>query len=173
MSENPPPSLSFADAAPEGTPASPAYIDAVNAARFVKGFGITALVYSLTTVCGIGLLSGGIGLGVGLFILRYDTGTYYKYLGIAVIVMALIGAAIPLGVFICPIVLSGAVLWKGVEILRLLSREGQGDEDWQTTRTRAVIGTITSGVGITISLVLLLLSIVAMILLASKRFPQS
>lgn len=173
MSDNPSPPLSFADASSEGAPASVAYIDAVNAARFVKGFGITALVYALTTLCGIGLLSGGIGLGVGLFILRYDSGTYYKYLGIAVIVMAIVGAAIPLGFFICPIVLAGAVLWKSIEILRLLSREGQSDDDWQVTRNRAVIGTITSGVGIAISLVFLLLSVVGMILVASKKIPQS
>jgi hypothetical protein len=44
----------------------------VNASRFVKGFGITALIYSLVGVVGVPLLGGGIGLGVSLFIMRYD-----------------------------------------------------------------------------------------------------
>ena len=171
MSDNFTPPLSFADASPEGLPASVAYIEAVNASRFVKGFGITALVYALTTGCGISLLGGGIGIGVGLFILRYDSGTFYKYLGIAVIILAIAGAAIPLGLFLCPIVLAGAVLWKGIEILRLLSREGQSDEDWAVTRKRALTGAITSGAGIVISLSLLLLSVIAMILVASKKIP--
>lgn len=165
--------LSFADASPEAHPASAAYIEAVNAARFVKGFGITALVYALTTGCGIGLLGGGIGVGVGLFILRYDSAKYYKYLGIAVIILAIVGAPIPLGFFVCPIVLAGAVLWKGIEILRLLSREGQSDEDWPVTRKRALTGAITSGAGIVLSLGFLLLSLAAMVLMATKKIPLS
>lgn len=171
MSDNFTP-LSFSDASPESQPASAAYIEAVNGSRFVKGFGITALVYALTTVCGIALLGGGIGIGVGLFILRYDSGTYYKYLGIAVIVMAIAGAALPLGVFLCPAVLSGAVLWKGVEILQLLSREGRNDDDWPATRQRALVGTITSGIGIAISLILLLLTIIGTALMATRQFSQ-
>ncbi|HEU4391629.1 MAG TPA: hypothetical protein VFV34_27825 [Blastocatellia bacterium] len=45
---------------------SPAYSEAVNASRFVKGFGITALVQSLLMFTGINLLGAGVGLGIGL-----------------------------------------------------------------------------------------------------------
>jgi hypothetical protein len=49
-----------------GAPArysSHSFREAVNASRFVKGFGITALVYSLVSMFGVSLLGGGIGLG--------------------------------------------------------------------------------------------------------------
>ena len=49
---------------------SPSFNEAVNASRFVKGFGITALIYSLVGVLGVPSLGGGIGLGAGLFIMR-------------------------------------------------------------------------------------------------------
>jgi hypothetical protein len=48
----------------------------VNGSRFVRGFGITALIYSLVGVVGVPLLGRGIGLGVGLFIMRYDQAKY-------------------------------------------------------------------------------------------------
>lgn len=166
MSENfaPPPSFSDQTTSYQNQPTT--YTDAVNHARFVKSFGITALVYALTTVLGMPVLGGGIGVGVGLFILRYDTGNYYRYLGIAIIVLSIAGALLPFGVFLGPLILSSAVLWKGVEVLRVLSREGRDDDDWPVTRKRAIIGSVTSGIGIAITILLLLLSIVAAILMA-------
>jgi len=69
---------------------SSSFNEAVNAARFVKSFGIAALTYSIGLLFGK-VLGGGIGLGIGLFILRYDSAKYYRVLGITVMVFAIVG----------------------------------------------------------------------------------
>jgi len=131
---------------------SASFNDAVNASRFVKGFGITALIYSIVSLLGPNLLGGGIGLGVGLFIMRYDEARYYRVLGIAVIIFAILGAFIP---FLGPALLSGAIVGKGSQILNVLSKEGRNDEEWVPSRKRVIIGTIASGVGLLISVVIM------------------
>src|SRR5512139_2995095 len=73
---------------------SPIYSQAINDSRFVKGFGLTALVYALVSVLGFAL-GGGVGVGIGLFIARYDSAKYYRMLGIALIVFAIIGYVVP------------------------------------------------------------------------------
>jgi hypothetical protein len=133
---------------------SPVYSQAINDSRFVKGFGLTALVYALISVLGLTLLGGGIGVGVGLFIARYDSAKYYRILGILVIVFALIGYMIP---FLGASVLSGAILGKGIQVIGVLSNVEKKDEEWQTGRKRALIGTVASGAGLGISVVLLIL----------------
>jgi hypothetical protein len=133
---------------------SPAFNDAVNAARFVKGFGIAALVYTLfVLIFGI-LLGGGLGLGIGLFILRYDATRYYRILGIIVMLFAIVGAFIP---YLGPAVLSGAIMWKGIQVLGILAREGRNDEAWVPSRKRVLTGTVTSGLGLLISIILMFL----------------
>ena len=133
---------------------SASFNEAVNASRFVKGFGITALIYSIVSIFGLTLLGGGIGVGVGLFIMRYDEARYYRVLGIVVIIFAILGAFIP---FLGPALLSGAIVGKGIQILNVLSKEGRNDEEWMPSRKRVIIGTIASGVGLLISVVLMFL----------------
>jgi hypothetical protein len=142
---------------------SPVYSQAINDSRFVKGFGLTALVYSLISVLGLTLLGGGVGVGVGLFIARYDSAKYYRILGILVIVFALIGYVIP---FLGASVLSGAILGKGIQVISVLSNVEKKDEEWETGRKRALIGTVTSGAGLGISVVLLLLFAIGSILMS-------
>jgi hypothetical protein len=133
---------------------SPSFNEAVNASRFVKGFGITGLIYSLVGLVGVPLLGGGIGVGVSLFIMRYDQAKYYRILGIVVMVFAIVGAFIP---FLGSTVLSGAILGKGIQVLSVLEKEGRNDEEWTPSRRRAIIGTIASGVGLLISIALMFL----------------
>ncbi len=163
---------SFSDQAVSYAGQSSAYTEAVNSARFVKGFGIAALVYALSTVLGMAILSGGIGVGVGLFIFRYDTGNYYRYLGIAMIVLSIAGGLLPFGFFLGPLILSCAVLWKGVQVLRVLSKEGREDKDWPATRKRAILGSVASGFGTGITVILLLLSIVGALLMAAGKLQR-
>jgi hypothetical protein len=138
------------------------YSQAINDSRFVKGFGLTALIYALISVLGLTLLGGGIGVGVGLFIARYDSTKYYRVLGIVVIVFALIGYVIP---FLGAGVLSGAILGKGIQVISILSKVENKDEEWQTGKKRALIGTIASGAGLGISVILMLFLIIASILM--------
>jgi hypothetical protein len=145
-----------------GAFASTAFNQAVNDSRFVKGFGITALIYALTSLIGMALLGGGIGVGAGLFIMRYDNARYYRILGITVIVFALLGAVVP---FLGAGVLSGAVLFKGLQVLRVFSKEGHNDEDWSPSRKRALIGTVASGIGVGVSAIIMLLFVVGLVLI--------
>ena len=109
------------------------------------------------------MLGGGVGIGIGLFIARYDSAKYYRILGIAVIVLAIIGYIVP---FIGTSVLSGAILGKGIQVMSILSRIENKDEEWQTGRKRALIGTVASGAGLGISVILMVLFIIGSILLA-------
>jgi hypothetical protein len=129
---------------------SPSYNQAINTSRFVKGFGITALACSvLSLFIGTNLLLGGaIGLGVGLFIFRYDKTNFYHVLGIIIMAMAIIGGRFP---FLNPMVISCAVLWKGTEVLKVLSREGQSDRGWKPCYMRTVIGITAGGVGLLVA----------------------
>lgn len=149
-----------------GASLSPQYLEAINAARFVKGFGITALIYSLLLFLGINLLGAGIGLGTGLFILRYDQQKYYRVLGIIVIVAAIL---VPIS-FLSPVILSAGVLWKGGKALQTFGREGSEDDDWQVSKTRALIGTICSAIGLLFSLLFLALIVMGVLMaVLSKR----
>jgi len=142
---------------------SPLYSQAINDSRFVKGFGLTAFVYALVSVLGLTLLGGGVGVGIGLFIARYDTAKYYRILGIAVIVFAIIGYFVP---FVGASMLSGAILGKGIQVMGVLSKIENKDEEWQTGRKRALIGTVASGAGLGISVILMTLFIVGSIILS-------
>lgn len=142
---------------------SPLYSQAINDSRFVKGFGLTALVYALISILGLTLLGGGVGVGVGLFIARYDSAKYYRILGIVVIVFAIIGSVVP---FLGASVLSGAILGKGIQVMSMLSKVENKDEEWQTGRKRALIGTVASGAGLGISVILMVLFIIGSILIS-------
>jgi hypothetical protein len=139
------------------------YSQAINDSRFVKGFGLTALIYALISVLGLTLLGGGIGVGVGLFIARYDSAKYYRILGIVVIVFALIGYVIP---YLGAGVLSGAILGKGIQVISVLSKVDYKDEEWETGRKRALIGTVASGAGLGISVILMVLFTIGSILMS-------
>lgn len=141
---------------------STSFNQAVNDARFVKAFGITALIYALTSSLGMPLLGGGLGVGAGLFIMRYDDAKYYRVLGIVVIVFALLGAMVP---FLGAGVLSAAILLKGLQVLRVFSTEGREDEEWAPGQKRALIGTVSSGIGTGVSVILMVLFTVRLIVI--------
>jgi hypothetical protein len=142
---------------------SPQYLEAVNASRFVKAFGITAAISGLLLFLGISILSAAIGVGAGLFIFRYDDQKFYKRFGIAVIVFACI---FPLS-FLGTIVLSAGVIWKGWETLQILGKEGLEDEDWKVSHKRTLIGTISACVGLALSLVAIVLTVLVILALST------
>lgn len=140
------------------------YNNAVNASRFVKGFGIAVLVYSVLLFLGINLLSAAIGLGTGLFIFRYDEGKFYRVLGAVVMVLALV-APLP---FLSPGVLGVSVLYKGTQILGVLKRSPQEDPDWRETRSRTILGIVASGAGLLVCLVIAVLFVIAIALIITR-----
>jgi len=140
------------------------YNDAVNASRFVKGFGVAVLVYSVLLFLGINLLSSAIGLGTGLFIFRYDGGKFYKVLGVMVMVLALV-ALLP---FLSPSVLAGSVLWKGTQVLSVLNRSPQDDPDWRETRSRTILGIVASSAGLLVCMVFAVLVIIGIAVIIAE-----
>jgi hypothetical protein len=140
------------------------YNDAVNASRFVKGFGVAVLVYSVLLFLGINLLSSAIGIGTGLFIFRYDAGKFYKVLGVVVMVLAPV-APLP---FLSPSVLAGSVLWKGTQIFSVLNRSPQSDLDWRETRSRTILGIVASSVGLLVCIVFAVLVIIGIAIMVAE-----
>ena len=138
---------------------------AVNASRFVKGFGIAVLVYSALLFTGVNLLSSAVGIGTGLFIFRYDTGRFYKALGLGVMALSLVS---PLP-FLSPSVLASSLIWKGAQLLGVLRRSPQTDPDWSPTRTRVVAGMIASSLGLLLCLAFIVLVALVAMLVASRE----
>jgi hypothetical protein len=116
-----------------------AYMDAVNDARFVRTFGIIALLGSILIFIG-----GAVAIGVALAVMGFGTGRYYRALGLTVVILAILGFFLWPFRIIASIVLAAGVAWKGKRILNTLSLEGKDDSDWQVTRKRAITGIVLS-----------------------------
>ncbi len=134
-----------------------AYIEAVNDARCVRTFGIIALVGSILIFIG-----GAVAIGVGLAVMGFGSGRYYRVLGLAVVILGILAFILSPFRIIASMVLGAGVAWKGKRILDTLSVEGREDSDWQATRQRAITGIVLSVIGIVISFAWLGLSLIAL-----------
>jgi hypothetical protein len=61
-------------------------MDAVNDARFVRTFGIIALLGSILIFIG-----GAVAIGIGLAVMGFGSGRYYRTVGLAVVILAILG----------------------------------------------------------------------------------
>ena len=134
-----------------------AYIEAVNDARFVRTFGIIALVGSILIFIG-----GAVAIGVGLAVMGFGSGRYYRALGLAVVILGILAFILSPFRIVASIVLGAGVAWKGKKILDTLAVEGKEDSDWQATRKRAITGIVLSLIGIVISFAWLGLTMIAL-----------
>src|SRR6267378_2731271 len=123
-----------------------AYNDAVNDARFVRTFGIIALVGSILIFIG-----GAVAIGVGLAVMGFGNGRYYRALGLTVVILGILAFILSPFRILASLVLGAGVAWKGKTILDILAREGREDPDWQETRKRAIAGIVLSVISIAIS----------------------
>ena len=135
-----------------------AYLDAVNDARFVRTFGIIALLGSILIFVG-----GAVAIGVALAVMGFGTGRYYRGLGLAVVILAILGFFLWPVRIIASIVLAAGVAWKGKTILDTLALEGKDDADWQVTRKRAITGIVLSVIGVLFSFAWLGLGLIGLI----------
>ena len=126
---------------------SPVFNDAVNDAQFVRTFGIIALVGSLLI-----LIGGAIAIGLGLAVMGFGHGRYFKVVGATVLILGVASVFIKVLGVIGALVLALGVLWKAVEVLRVLGQEGRDDPDWGQTHRRAIAGLVCSGIGALVSL---------------------
>jgi hypothetical protein len=133
-----------------------AYIDAVNDARFVRTFGIIALIGSILIFIG-----GAVAIGVGLAVMGFGKGRYYRALGVAVVILGILAFILSPFRIVASIVLGAGVAWKGKKILDTLALEGKEDSDWQETRKRAITGIVLSVIAIVVSFVWLGLTLIA------------
>ena len=129
------------------------YVEAVNDARFVKTFGIIALIGSLIT-CGPGVM-----IGVGVAVLGFGSTKYFRILGTTVAILGGLSFLFRPAAALAALVLGVGIIMKGREILSVLEKEGRDDSDWEATRKRANIGLITSAISCLIGLVWLSLFI--------------
>lgn len=134
-----------------------AYIEAVNDARFVRTFGIIALVGSILIFIG-----GAVAIGVGLAVMGFGSGRYYRTLGLTVVILGILAFILSPFRIVATIVLGAGVAWKGKKILDTLALEGKEDSDWQATRKRATTGIVLSLIGIVISFAWLGLTMIAL-----------
>lgn len=134
-----------------------AYIEAVNDARFVRTFGIIALVGSILIFIG-----GAVAIGVGLAVMGFGSGRYYRVLGLAVVILGILAFILSPFRIVASIGLGAGVAWKGKKILDVLAVEGKEDSDWQATRKRATTGIVLSVISIVISFAWLGLTVIAL-----------
>jgi hypothetical protein len=137
---------------------TPAYTQAVNDAQFVRPFGIAALVGSILM-----LVSPAFNIGLGAAVLGFGKTTFYRALGLAVVVTAIMGVLIgPLRILGSTVLCIG-IGWKSIDVMNTLAREGKDDPDYPDMRKRAIVGLIFSILGLLINVVwvtLLLLVII-------------
>jgi hypothetical protein len=142
---------------------SPAYTEAVNDAQFVRPFGIAALVASIVMI-----FRPEVTVGIGLAVLGFGKSTFYRVLGLSVVITGILGILIgPLRILGSTVLCVGVGL-KGINVLGILAREGKDDPDYQDMRKRAIVGIVFSAIGLLINVVwgtLLLLAI----LVAARR----
>jgi hypothetical protein len=138
-------------------PSPSAYIDAVNDARFVRTFGIIALLGSIFIFIG-----GGVAIGIGLAVMGFGSGRYYRTLGLAVVILAILGFFFEPFRIVASMLLAAGVAWKGKTILNTLALEGKDDADWEVTRKRAITGIVPSIIGVVISFAWLCLSLIGL-----------
>ena len=153
-------SLNLTDRTPPSSSAyhmSPAFNDAVNDSQFVRTFGMVALISSI-----ISLFWPAVAIGVGLAVLGFGKTRYYRALGLTVVAVSIAGVLFAPFRVIGSVVLAAGVIWKGADILSLLSREGKGDPDWQTTKTRALVGMILCGAAVLVSVGWTILFLIAL-----------
>lgn len=137
---------------------SPAYVDAVNDAQFVRMFGIAALVASVVM-----LLRPEVTIGIGMAVLGFGKTRYYRILGLVVIATSIVGILIGLLRPLGSTCLCIGVGWKGVDILGVLSNHGKDDPDWAETRKCAIVGICFSAVGMVINAGWVLLTLIALL----------
>src|SRR6267142_3689432 len=89
-------------------PEASAYIDAVNDARFVRTFGMIALVGSILIFIG-----SAIAIGIGLAVMGFGSGRYYRTLGLAVVILGILGFFLAPLRLVASIVLAAGVVLKG------------------------------------------------------------
>ena len=137
---------------------SPEYVDAVNDAQFVRMFGIAALVASVVMI-----IRPEVAIGIGMAVLGFGKTRYYRMLGLTVIITSIVG--ILLGIFrpLGATCLCIGVLWKGIEILGVLSKVARDDPDWAATRKRAIVGICFSAVGLLINAGWVLITAIALL----------
>lgn len=123
------------------------YIEAVNDARFVRTYGIISLLGSILVFIG-----GGVVIGIGLAIMGFGSGRYYRALGLVVALIGFLGFLFGPFRIIAPIVLGAGIAWKGKQILDVLAKDGKEDADWQVTRSRTLTGIVVSLIGLVLGL---------------------
>jgi hypothetical protein len=130
---------------------SPIFLDSVNDARFVKTFGILALIVSIILFIGPG-----VSLGAGIAVAGYGKAKFYRTIGIGLIMFSVLGFMLP--EFLKPIVamlglifLSAGILIKSLSIKNILKTEGLNDPDWQITQKRANTGIICTIISVVVS----------------------
>ena len=140
------------------------YVEAVNDARFVKTFGIIALIGSLIT-CGPGVM-----IGVGVAVLGFGSTKYFRILGTTVAILGGLSFLFRPAAALAALVLGIGIIMKGREILNVLEKEGRDDSDWEATRKRVNVGLITSAISCLIGL--LWLSLFVLMLLKPELFAR-
>lgn len=126
---------------------SQSFTDAVNDSRFVRTFGVIALIGAIL----VSLVSGAIAIGLGAAVMGFGASRFYRLLGLGV---AILGVAYFLWIPLVPagaVLLSAGIAYKGIDVLGTLATEGKSDPDWKETRSRAIVGTIFSVAGFIVS----------------------
>jgi hypothetical protein len=140
---------------------SPTFTEAVNDAQLVRTFSMVALAGSILIFIG-----GAVAIGVGLAVIGLGATRFYRILGVAVIVLAVLGFLFGPFRVIASSVLAAGVMWKASGVLGVLQREGKGDPDWESTRKRAITAIVLSGIGLLVNAIWLTTMLIGMFMMS-------
>jgi hypothetical protein len=142
---------------------SPTFTEAVNDAQLVRTFSIVALAGSILIFIG-----GAVAIGIGLAVIGLGGTRYYRFLGLAVIVLGVLGFLIGPFRIIASSVLAGGVIWKAIGVLGVLQTEGKGDPDWEATRRQAITAMVVSGIALVVNAIWLTIMLIGLFMMSQK-----
>jgi hypothetical protein len=148
---------------------SPAFIDAVNDARFVRTFGFLALLGPIFLIFLVKFFGPGVAAGMGIAVMGYGSKRYYRILGFIIIILAAAGLFLPPSIKPAASILGSAILCigicaKGWNVLKVLGTSDRNAPDWELSRKHILIGFALSSLGLLFVMTWLILYLVGLFL---------
>jgi hypothetical protein len=111
-------------------------------------------------------IGGAVAIGIGLAVIGLGGSRFYRIMGVAVIVLGVLGFLIGPFRVIASSVLAAGVMWKATGVLGVLQTEGRGDPDWESTRKLTITAMVLSGIGLVVNAIWLTIMLIGIFMMS-------